>query len=389
MGKIKFKVTKEMREKLKVAQSFVANSEKRSLGDYNLSDYVQIVVENGTVVLRTTNGISQYFETLLETENVSGEGSFIVNTKLLNSLVGKKEDTVVTYSDDSQTVKILGDGSRISIKSSVVPFPAAPEMSEGAYTVSIPVGKLVEGFSKVNYAVYTGEKLEQLAYTGVRIDYFDKTLSFSAMDGARLVYTTIPADCVTLDNNIIVPQWLSRFVSSVKWDDKDMMAIIMKDDSRVGISIGNVSIISNRYRGEFRELKPLADEPRWWIEVNREKLLNTLQEIKAILPAKMSTASATVFDFQPENNGTLDIRTAQVLGEVWTSFSYEVVEGEIPKEFKSAFNPKYVEDAVKALPRDAEKALLGFSARMRPIAICTRATRDCLHLIAPVIFSEY
>lgn len=375
-------ITDRIKEQILQAQAFVAKTEHFSDGNELIDNYVQIEASDGFAHIVTTNGVTQFFESSVECNEDCGKGKVVLQTQTFLSLIKKKKK--VTLSCDDGEIKIQTNNTIISLPNIQMTFPLIPYFDNSAESIVLPIGKLAEGFAKTNYAAYNGEDSSRAIYTGIKVTAENGVLTFVATDTSRIVCANIEAKTPKKAHDIVIPQWLSRFVCTNKWENKDAPAIIVFDSNHISITVGTISIISCRHLGVFCDMTAFISEHRWWISVNKEELRDIIQEVIVLHPARMRKAGKTIFELKPDG---LEIRSSQTAGSIRALLSFAEESDGIPKEYINAYNPMFILDAINSLGK-SEEVLLGFSTRGKPLAIMCKTDPDCLHIIAAVRFKN-
>lgn len=375
-------ITERIKEQMLQAQAFVAKTERFVDGNEFIGDYIRLEVSDGFIHMVTTNGVTQFFESSLECNEDSGRGEVVLQMQTFLSLIKKKKK--VTLTCDNGEIRIQTNNTVISLPNVQITFPLIPCFDNNAESIVLPVGKLAEGFSKTNYAAYSGDDPSRAIYTGIKVTAADGMLTFVATDTSRIVCANIEAKTPKKPCDIVIPQWLSRFVCANKWENKDAPAIIVADSNHISITVGTISIISCRHLGVFCDMTSFIAEDRWWISVNKEEFRDIIQEVLVLHPVKMRKAGKTIFELSP--NG-LEIRSTQTAGSIHALLSYSEESDDIPEEYINAYNPMFILDAVNSLGQ-SEEILLGLSSRGKPLALMCKTDPDCLHIIAAVRFKN-
>lgn len=379
-------LTQKIKEKLKEAQSFIAKAERGTISNGTcISDYIKLDILDNCINVTVTNGATQFFESTIECGEAAGNGEVIVESRMLFSIIGKRGDIILERKDNNSPLTFISKNSIIEIENANITFPMIPDFDNDAKVATLPIGKLAEGFAKVNYAVYKGDNPSLLLYSGVKVTSKDGVMTFIATDGSRIVCANVPADTTKKNSEIVIPQWLSGFICSNPWDNPESQALITYDQNHISVTVGALSIVSCRYLGQFSDMTKVISEKRWWISVSADDLKEVIQEILTLLPSRISQAKKTIFELE-EN--ALCIRTAQNIGTIKARVPCTFKDEDIPEEYINAYNPAFLLESINALPKTTNKLILGFSERGKPMAIMSYDDPDCLCLIAAVRFRD-
>ena len=220
-------LTQKIKEKLKEAQSFIAKAERGTISNGTcISDYIKLDILDNCINVTVTNGATQFFESTIECGEAAGNGEVIVESRMLFSIIGKRGDIILERKDNNSPLTFISKNSIIEIENANITFPMIPDFDNDAKVATLPIGKLAEGFAKVNYAVYKGDNPSLLLYSGVKVTSKDGVMTFIATDGSRIVCANVPADTTKKNSEIVIPQWLSGFICSNPWDNPESQALI-------------------------------------------------------------------------------------------------------------------------------------------------------------------
>lgn len=225
----------------------------------------------------------------------------------------------------------------------------------------------VDKLMEVEYAV--AKDLTRPILTGVYLGILYDSLSSVAMDGFRLAKrsTHITAlDATRVDWSAVVPLEVVKAYKKVKGDFKTVS--ILSNDNSISFTMQNdnqlLSISSRLLEGKYINYKSLIPEEFKSIaHINSQELLGVIKSNKEIL-VKLDVNGEGLF-VTSWNSGL------RVTDEIHIE-----LEGE---ELEIAFNPKYLEDALKFY---TDKTALKFNSSISPLVISN--VLDNLDLILPV-----
>lgn len=175
-------------------------------------------------------------------------GEALIPFKLLNDIVVKCDGEIVIDSDISKITITNGAAHYELVAQSVDSFPELPSLPENKDSVTIPFGVFYNGVKKVEkFIVYSNDVQQKNPLLNtVQIKISNGVATFVATDGYRMAKHT--TNIVGIKSFEI---YLNRKVMKICLDVDESDVKIVKGPRHNMISIGNVTIVSRSYSGEY------------------------------------------------------------------------------------------------------------------------------------------
>lgn len=328
--------------------------------------------ENDTVKLCCTN-LSMTIESTFEARIENG-GSVVLNGKLISEIVRKMPPGDINISgDEINGVVISGMGSKISIMGlKADDFPQLPHFTK-AKGYKLPQGLLKQMINQTIFATAPEGFIREIL-TGCLFEIQENSFNIVALDTVRLAVRSAYIEGDNEPLRAVIPSGALNEISKILSDD-DTAAEIFFNQSNAMFSIGNTSVFTRLYEGEYLKYQsfiPTTHDLEF--SVSRIELLESID--RAWLMARENVRNNYIlFSISKDK---LIITSKSESGNV-----YEVVNilG-CNKELQIAFNAKYFVDCLKNI--DDEMIKLSMTTNRSPCIVRPVDNDKKLYLILPV-----
>ncbi|MCW2132926.1 DNA polymerase III subunit beta [Arthrobacter sp. VKM Ac-2550] len=290
---------------------------------------------------------------------------------------GRMLTDILSKLPKNRPVEVTVDGTRVSITSgkakytlSTMPaaeFPAMPELPAKAGTVDGHA--FAAAVAQVAGTAANDDTLPILA--AVHVVAEGKELRLSATDRYRLAERTIPWEPVDPETSFA---WLIKSKTLV---DVSKLAAgelqVLSADDKVGFRNGNRATTSLTVDGDYPKISALfPDNTPINVTVNRAMLADVVSRVSTVAE-RNTPLRLQVRDGEIE----LDAGTGE------DAQGREFMDCELDGDpITAAFNPAYLEHALKTMP--TETVIIGFTASPKPAVITPTDDTDLRHLLMPV-----
>ena len=310
---------------------------------------VLLNVEDSKLIISSTD-IEVTIRSEVDVSN-SENGSVVIQSKLLNDIIGVLPQGELTLSsDDKDFVTIECSSGTYSIAGkSPEDFPAAPILENGE-SIDIDNEMMHRIIEKTAFAV--SADMLRPALTGVLFEFKDNKLTTVATDGHRLAKLTIDKKTgIKEDKRIIIPKkFLSLILNALSGSDENSFIVT---ENHVMMTLGNTKfftrIIDEKYP-DYNSVIPTENDKE--LNVDVEKFLSsavrvaifankTTQQIKL----SVSNNNMKISSADPESGGS---------GSENIDCKYSGEEIEI------GFNSEYLKDILRQI--DTEELIMSLKA---------------------------
>ncbi len=307
---------------------------------------VLIKAEKGILSLITTN-----LETGIKCQvrgKIEQEGSYTVNSKLLNDYVNLIGNQKVEIEYKNDVLEVITDQQVTKIKgNNAEEFPLIPQIErKNAYKCKID--KLVEAFSQVLFAVSVSETRPEIS--GVYLNFNEDTLTLAATDSYRLAEKQVKlSEKAKAEKEAIIPaktaQELMRILSSVSQieveegkESNDLVEICF-EDNQVLFVFDNVELVSRIVEGQYPNYRQIIPSSH-----KTKAIINIADFAKAVKTASLFSRTG-IFDINLELKGgkALISSTNNQLGENKSKIDSKI-EGD---DNKVVINYRYLLDGLQ------------------------------------------
>ncbi|WP_404450746.1 DNA polymerase III subunit beta [Virgibacillus necropolis] len=303
-------------------------------------------------------------------------GSIVLQARYFPDIVRKlPEKTVEITADENLKVTIRSGKAEFNLNGQdAEEYPQLP-MLQTDESFEMPTDLLKSLIKQTVFAVSTMETRPIL--TGVKLNFSNETLSFTATDSHRLASREIPVQQSQFDiPSVVVPGKSLNELHKILSDTEDPVEISVTNN-QILFRTKHVYFLSRLLDGNYPETSRLIpEESKTVIHAKTKDLLNTID--RASLLAKEDRNN--VVRLATKDSQLIEITSnSPEVGRVVEEMTVQSIEGE---DLKISFSSKYMLDALKAIENDEVK--IEFTGAMRPFIIRPENNDPILQLILPV-----
>ena len=300
------------------------------------------IEENQVSVLASNDDFS--IKNVLSTE---GEDSPIINSEvgsvqipakyLLDIVKNLQSDIVSLNLVDSSILLVSDERSNFNLNvMRAEDYPEIDLVSSSKEIIQIKPGEFNSLYQATSFAVASNGPKE--LFKGINISVKEGKLTFVATDSFRLARKYIPIEGEH-HVSITVPSKTLQVVSKLS-SEKEVILIV--DVAKVLFQIGNTTISSKLYNGEFPNVERIIPvDIRYELEVNSKEFIAAVDRITIVGNTKILVTHI---------GDKIKLSSKDVnIGSSDEELSNAVFRGE---NFSIVFNANYVTDAIKALNSD-------------------------------------
>jgi len=292
----------------------------------------------------------QGITTIVSAESME-EGSFIVQPKLLSSMVAKMSKGEIDFSlnEDMSTLTIQGGKTKFTLQvQNSIEYPNTPNL-DNSNAISLSQSILKSMISQTNFAVATNDTKPIL--TGELFEIDKNILNVVAVDGYRLAVRTehIKAN----DMKIVIPASALKKVMELLNEKSETPCQMYINHKHVTFQVGDYIIFSRVLEGEFHNYKiSIPKSNNTEVVVNCKDLINSFERCLLLVNERIKSPVRCKFE-----NGQVNISLNTEIGKINDVITAEVIGPTI----EIGFNARYFLDALKATDCDKVKLLMNGS----------------------------
>jgi DNA polymerase-3 subunit beta len=304
---------------------------------------------------------------------VEKEGKTAIEARLFSEIIKKLNGSEVTLdTSDGKTAKINCGMSEFNIMTQQAEdFPAIPEV-EKDFRYVIKQCELKKMITQTIFSVAADESKPVL--TGELFEIKKDCAEIVAVDGFRISYRKTALENQSSTSKVIVPAKTMREISRILSDDENADTEIFVTDKHILFNINGNTIVSRLIDGDYIKYEQtFTDEYQTKVVVNSEDIISALERATLIsrdtkkMPVKLDISS-----------GKIEITAQTEIGKAYEEVSC-VSEG---NEFKIAFNPRFLIEALRAC--DDEKVCIHFNGSLSPCIIKPEENDSYKYLVLPL-----
>ena len=281
-------------------------------------------------------GISSALETTVEEE-----GSITIPAKRFNDIIKELPDediTISTMKNNSMVIKC----SKCFFKIMGLPkedFPKLPEFKDEP-SVIIKQGVLKSMLGMVYFSMSHDET--RYILNGALFLFKNKKLTIVTTDGKRMGFVKKDIEKDGLNKAIIIPSKTIYELNRILEEDGDVKIIF--SENQVRFELKNITIVSRLIEGEFPNYEQVVPkEAQEKVGINRELFLDGVRRA-----ALLTTQDSQSVKLEILKNKMVVSKTSPNIGE--TREEIDVVY--TGPEITIGFNPHYIMDVLKVVPKD-------------------------------------
>lgn len=303
------------------------------------------------------------------------EGEVTVPSRTLVDIVSNLNGQTLELNATDDQLKITSPGFSSSVNGiSAAEFPVIP--MAGTNEISLEAAILLKSLPEVAFSAAVDEGRPVL--TGILTEMKDKKLQMVATDGYRLAFKTVEIGDSADFKALIPRRTLEEVARLISESEEDKIAISTSENqNQMVFSLAETTLSSRLIDGQFPAWERIIPtEIKTTIKVDKNILLKAVK-----LSAVFARNEANVIRFQVGADKIVLTSEAKELG----SQSNEVVAEITGEDMTIAFNAKFVQDALTALP--GSKATIELSGPLAAARIKPAGGEDLSYIIMPVNLS--
>jgi len=309
--------------------------------------------------------------------DIEKSGSVIMPNKMLQDILRKMPDDMITFiADEQNTITITCGHISFTIPGlNADEFPKIPQ-NESDKTFSFSQAILRKLLTQVTYAASDNES--RIINTGTLFDIKGDELKLVALDGFRLAIRTSKVTSNGEDFSFIVPGAALRELEKILSEDDNSQVTIELGQRHIRFMLGHAVLFSRLLEGEFHDYqRAIPTEYKYSITVNPRELQTTVDRVSLVLVEKIRTAVKMIL-----HNDHILLSCQTPLGN--SSDVVSIKDGSEGLEI--GFNNKYIIDALRVI--DDEEVTLNFNGPLNPCVILPKGEGNYLSMILPTRMSD-
>ena len=276
-------------------------------------------------------------------------GSLVLSARLFGDIVRRLPDDMVTIATDGLTVHIQCGMSEFHIQG-IDPeeFPELPTV-ETQNQLVLPRGVLTDMISRTLFAVSTNEGRPIL--TGSLFEVVGGVLTVVSVDGQRLALRREKLDAADeREFSFVVPGAALNEVRSISGEGEDPV-YITTGARHIQFRVGSTLLVTRRLEGEFLNYRQSVNwKSDIHLEVEVKRLMTSIDRVALILQENSKNPLRVIV-----GDGTLYLSSVTAIGNAADQCP---MEGN-GNDLHIGFNHKFMMDALKAVPVEKAKLLMG------------------------------
>lgn len=303
------------------------------------------------------------------------EGEVTIPARTLVDIVSNLNGQTLELKSSDDQLSITSPGFSAQINGiSATEFPVIP--MAGNNEVSLEAAVLLKSLPEVAFSAAVDEGRPVL--TGILTEMKDKKLQMVATDGYRLAFKTVEVEEPAAFKALIPRRTLEEVARLISESEEDKVAIsTAENQNQMVFSLGDTTLSSRLIDGQFPAWERIIPtEIKTTIKIDKNTLLKAVK-----LSAVFARNEANVIKFQISGNKMVLTSEAKELG----SQTNEVEIVSSGEDMTIAFNAKFVQDALTALP--GAKAVIELSGPLAAARIKPADGEDLSYIIMPVNLS--
>lgn len=299
------------------------------------------------------------------------EGDVVLDYRLLNDIVRRLPDDMISFSLERQKMIVTAHKSRYEIiifdRSE---YPMIPEVEEDDGVV-INQAIFKDMITKTNFAVSKDES--NLVLTGALLEVSKNQMKMICIDGFAVAIKSVPID-TKQDKKVIIPgKMLGDLEKIIGQDVSSEMNIVIKDQY-IAFFFDNIKVVSKILQGKYVDYQNiLSTSFPLEFEFDKREFQQAVE--RSSLLAMYSRSFLIKLDF---HHGQLEITSNSTMGE-----SREVIEtNNSDVSIKLGLNPNKLLAALRVI--DAERIRFKMESPSRPCFIQPVEDESFLYYIVPI-----
>lgn len=334
---------------------------------------VLIETDNGRLKLSATN-----LETAISTyvgASVEQDGSITIPAKLLKEFVSNLSPSTLTAHLDDTVLHISSEKTKSKFNgTSSADFPPLPVLDKKAEHIELDPKVFSAAVNVVAFAAAADET--RPIFTGIYLNFADKTLTIAACDGFRLSEKKVNFENEIKEFSIIIPAKTLIEVARIFANSNEPIKLVLNETENLALFESEDTLVASRILdGEYPDYKRIIPSST---SVSAEFLANELLEAVKLTNVFAKEANGPI-KMKLDPKGTISLATtAQEIGEHESQIAAEI-KGD---PFEIAFNSKYLLDFLNNVK--SEKIILEANGNVSPCLIKPSDHENFLHIIMPM-----
>lgn len=308
--------------------------------------------------------------------DIQEQGSLVITARLFSDIVRKLPKETIYISTDKYWVNISCGASEFRIMGmDSSDFPELPDVAE-QQGLQISQSMLKTMINNTLFAI--AGKEGRVIHTGSLFDVADDSLTVVSLDGYRMAVRKEPVSQVMGGDSFsfVVPGVSLSEVEKICTGEEDV--VIYNNPKHILFKLEDISLISRRLEGDFLDYHGAipADSP-YVIEVNRRDLISIIDRVSLMISEKAKAPLRCQF-----GNNSMEMSSKTFIGE---AKDICVMTGD-GKGTEMGFNHRFLQEALRHAPSNADKVRLAFSDPNKPCLILPEETEDdsFCYMVLPV-----
>lgn len=343
-----------------------------------ISNAIKMDVAYDGVMTLTAYNFTASVETVVMPEEYD-EGSVCVNAKTLIDIVSKCVNPLVTINADEQSCTVKNGKAVFSMQAtSSDSFATLPQTGD-IKPVKVDGNELVESANSVLYAAATSDK--KPALMGVSVEIGESSVDFVACDAYRLAKTTIEAESGR-KISIIVPCETISILAKVLKEEEDKATDVFASNSFIIVKTSTTKVTSRLISGAYPDWKKtIPTQSSVSCVFEKKELLHEIEMAQTFQTTSTKGVNAPiVFDIEGDT-ANVSLQTAS--GKFEDQIEFET-NGNL--KLCIAFNPRFLEDAVRAVDSDEVELLI--VGALSPCIVKKKNDDKAMSVVLPVCIKQ-
>ncbi len=306
--------------------------------------------------------------------DVPESGSLVLNARMFGDIVRKLPDDIVSIENSgSLSVTIDSGSSHFSIKGiRADDFPKIP-IVEDAGQLRVRQSAMRDLIRQTIFAVSTDESRPIL--NGCCLVSDGKTLEMVAIDGFRLALRRYSSEEPIPEMKYIIPGKALNEVGRIL-QASETTVDISQSQNHILFDTGRVKLVSRLIQGDYMNYKSIIPQSaETTIQINAKSMLDAIERASLVIssedrrfPVRLATPDAD----------TLVVSANTDIGTLREEIPIAMTGSKIDIDF----NPRYFQDALKAI--DDDQVSIAFNGAMGPCVIKPIDSDEFSYLVLPL-----
>lgn len=304
--------------------------------------------------------------------SVEGEGSIVLNARILGDIVRKLPSDLVVLETDEKMLCIItcGMAQFTILGTPSSDFPEIPKIT-GEKKVKIRQDMLKKMVRQTGHAISSNDS--KPVFTGSLFDLKGEELRIVSVDGFRLAICKEIVEGNEEDFSFVVPGKTLAEVAKIMGDTDEEIQISLTR-KHIVFEMENFLVISRLLEGEFLNYEnAIPKEGSIEATINVKQFMESVDRASLLINERMKSPLRLMFDYD-----TVKLSCTTPLGKVYDEFK----TAEFGASLEIGFNNRYVMDALKAC--EEEEVTLQLGTPLSPMVMTPVEGDAFLFLILPV-----